>query len=125
MPKGFKSGGRKRGTPNKNSQQGVAHLIDHHGRDSMVYLMKASDRYKIGFTTNMGWRFRKVVGLCPYPLELIWILKTQDFRDIEKGLHNIFKSKRVHYEWFLLSQNDVDQILKIKEKADLSKIFIG
>jgi hypothetical protein len=121
MAKGKKYGGRKKGTPNKNAQHGDFHLKQY-ARESLVYLLKANDRYKIGMTTNMEIRFKKCIGLCPYPLYLIWTLKTKDCRKIEKGLHRIFKNKRIHYEWFLLNEDDVNQIIKIKSIDDLSYI---
>jgi len=121
MAYGFKTGGRKKGTFNKAAQHGEFHLKEFK-RESLVYLLKANDRYKIGFTTNMENRFRRCIGLCPYPLELIWTLKTNDYRNIEKGLHKIFKEKRIHYEWFLLSDLDVNCIKKINSISDLSNI---
>lgn len=121
MPKGFKSGGRKKGVQNKNAQHADFHLKDYKNQ-SLVYVLKANDRFKIGFTSNMEQRFKKVIGLCPYPLELIWTLSTNDYKRIEKALHRAFKDKRIHYEWFLLSDDDVKSIVKIKTIDDISHI---
>lgn len=121
MARGKKTGGRKKYTPNKYSQQSIFHLKDREP-GPMVYLLKANDRYKIGVTTNMALRFRRCIGLCPYPLELVWTLRTNDFRKMEKGLHRLYKDKRIHYEWFLLTKHDVDEITRINKIDDLSNI---
>lgn len=121
MARGFKTGGRKKGVQNKHSQHGDFHLKDY-AKEPLVYLLKANDRYKIGITTNMEMRFKRCIGLCPYPLELVWTLQTKDYRKIEKGLHRVFKNKRIHYEWFLLQEEDVSAIIKIKSMDDLNCI---
>lgn len=121
MPKRLKYGGRKKGTPNKNSSGNPMHM-DIYEKEPFVYLVKANDRYKIGFSTNLSLRFKHSAGLCPYPIELIHLIKTPYYKEIERGLHKIFNSKRVHYEWFLLSEIDVESIKRVKNKDDLSII---
>jgi hypothetical protein len=118
MKKRLKTGGRKKGTPNKCAQYAHFHLKEYK-KAKLVYLLKANDRYKIGRTTNMEMRFKRCIGLCPYPLDLVWTLETIDYAKIEKALHRIYKKKRVHYEWFALSESDVEKIIKIKTIDDL------
>jgi len=125
MARGFKSGGRKKGTLNKVAQCGDAHFhVKEYKKEPMVYILKANDRYKIGMTTNMELRFKRCVGLCPYPIEMIHVLYSEDYKEIEKGLHLIFKHKRIHYEWFLLSDEDVEHIKEVKSIDDLAHILL-
>ena len=122
MAKGKKTGGRKKGTLNKINQSGLDFHIREYAKVPMVYLLKANNRYKIGRTTNMELRFKRCIGLCPYPIDLIWYLPTKDYFEIEKGLHKIFFNKRVHYEWFELTDDDVKCIMNITCKGDLVNV---
>ena len=116
-----KSGGRKAGTPNKNSSGNPMHMGVYE-KEPFVYIVRANDRYKIGFSTNLSVRFKNSAGVCPYPIELVYLIKTPHYKEIEKGLHEIFKHKRVHYEWFLLNEADVESIKKVSNKEDLCLI---
>jgi len=122
MAKGIKTGGRKKGIPNKVNQSGLDFHIKKYAKTPMVYLLKANDRYKIGRTSNMEIRFKRCIGLCPYPLDLIWYLPTNDYCKIEKALHKIFANKRIHYEWFELAESDVKSIMNITCKDDLVNV---
>jgi len=122
MAKGFKTGGRKKGTTNKVNQSGFDFHLRKYKKQPIVYLLKVNDRYKIGRTKNMELRFKRCIGLCPYPINLIWFLPTNDYAEIEKGLHKIFSDKRVHYEWFKLSDNEVKSIMDISSKSDLINV---
>jgi len=113
--------GRKKGSRNKK----IPYLdfnLDIFGNEPLVYLLKANNRYKIGMTSNLKKRFINVQAHCPYLLELIWTLRTKDYKKLEKSLHNIYKSKRIHYEWFILSDDDVNEIISINEINDLMYI---
>ena len=119
MPRGYKTGGRQKGTPNKvNKYVTPFHLKEYEKRPT-VYLIKAHDRYKIGRTINLSKRFFSCAGLSPYPLELIWNLYIDEHAKLEKSLHRIFKDKRIHHEWFNLSNDDVEAIKAIASIQDL------
>ena len=113
--------GRKIGSKNKKIQY-LDFNLDMFGTEPLVYLFKANNRYKIGMTSNLKKRFINVQAHCPYLLELIWTLRTKDYKKLEKSLHNIYKTKRIHFEWFILSDNDVYEIMSIKEINDLMYI---
>jgi len=116
-----KLGGRKKGSLNKKIQY-LDFKLDNYGKEPLVYLFKANNRYKIGMTSNLKKRFINVQAHCPYLLELVWTLKTKDHKKIEKSLHDIYKNKRIHFEWFLLSDDDVNSIMSIQEINDLMYI---
>jgi len=115
------SKGRPKGSPNKKKQY-LDFNLDYYAKEPVVYLFKANDRYKIGMTSNLKKRFINVQAHCPYLLELVWTLKTNNHRKIEKSLHSIFKNKRIHFEWFELLDDDVDNIMRIKSADDLMHI---
>jgi len=116
-----KLGGRKKGSLNKKIQY-LDFKLDNYGKEPLVYLFKANNRYKIGMTSNLKKRFINVQAHCPYLLELVWTFKTKDHKKIEKSLHDIYKNKRIHFEWFLLSDDDVNSIMSIQEINDLMYI---
>jgi len=88
VAKRIKTGGRKKGTPNKSSASKLPfHLEKIYDKKPTVYLIKCHDRYKIGRTNNLSARF---------------FTKAR-----------IFKEQRVHYEWFNLSNDQVEDIKKI------------
>lgn len=124
MARGYKTGGRKKGTPNRTSQSSTPfHLEKIYDKKPTVYLIKCHERYKIGRTNNLSARFFNKAGSSPYPYEHIWHLYINEHALLEKTLHRIFKKQRVHYEWFNLSNDQVEQIKKIRSMDDV--IFIS
>ena len=126
MAYGRKTGGRKKGIPNKTCQtkRGFYKLLHELTGENIVYVIKAADRYKIGRTSNMSLRFKRVAGLSPYPLELVYYIISDDYYRIEKALHSIFKNKRIHYEWFILDDSDLEIIKTIKTFEDTKSIIV-
>jgi hypothetical protein len=113
--------GRRVGSQNKTKQY-LNFNLDIYDKEPLVYLFKANNRYKIGMTSNLKKRFINVQAHCPYLLELVWTLRTKDYKKLEKSLHNIYKNKRIHFEWFLLSDDDVNEIMSVTEINDLMYI---
>ena len=118
----IKTGGRKKGTPNKSNTEVTPFHLREYDKHPAVYLLKCNDRYKIGRTTNLSKRFFAKVGMCPYPIQLIWYFYINEHAVLEKSLHRIFKEKRIHYEWFLLSDDDVESIKKITSIQDIISV---
>ncbi len=81
-----------------------------------VYRARGTDLYKIGYTARSAEdRVKEWQAGCPYPLDLIGTIKgtlTQ-----EKRLHGQlkrqgkWKSEAAGVEWFVLNDEDVEQIL--------------
>lgn len=82
-----------------------------------VYLAQAKglQRFKIGRSSNPVERGAKLKRQSPVPVEVIWASYFDDCRKTEVELHDIFSSKRVHGEWFELSNEDVNKILTMEE----------
>lgn len=127
---GFKKGnklskGRPRGSLNKKSKAGDCFhkQMELYGNKTGVYLLEAGGRYKIGITMDLRQRFMSVIGVCPFQLNLVWFLETAHSRMAERILHNIFRLKRIHYEWFELDENDVNRIKDIKCFEDIDKLL--
>lgn len=93
-------------------------------KDGFIYIIYAVDLqiYKIGCTANVSRRFKQLkhqqipsdlVLTASYRFENCGKIKDYGFKDcgrIENYLHNLFKEKEVHNEWFKLTQQDLSLI---------------
>jgi len=73
-----------------------------------VYVIKGeSGRYKIGATRNVAERLKGLRVSSSESHELIFAYKVKDHYKHEKISHDAMNSKRVHSEWFDLTDDDV------------------
>lgn len=78
--------------------------------DKFVYLISGGDLTKIGITKNPTFRLNKLRLASPIPLTLIYSFRSKNARQTEIELHCIFRDKRLHGEWFTLSDDDIQSI---------------
>ncbi len=76
-----------------------------------TYLIKSQDLYKIGKTSHVENRMKSFKTANPY-FELIHVIEG----DCEAHLHDKFKDARSHLEWFYLSDEDINYIVKYKKE---------
>ena len=86
-----------------------------------VYLLKMIDNdttiYKIGYTKNSVEDRRKILQTgCPNEIQIVESFESEFSIKIETTLHNIYKHKRIHGEWFSLDLED-----EINFKANCEK----
>lgn len=77
--------------------------------------------YKIGASGNVENRFKQLEFMSPVKLCLYGIIETSDYYAIESELHQIFAHKRLHGEWFSLSNQDLEIIktkYRLKKKSN-------
>lgn len=72
-----------------------------------IYIVKAGELFKIGFSKTPRKRFRSFRTGSPVPLEIVFTMKTPYYKMVEKVLHDHFALKRVHGEWFALTDRDI------------------
>lgn len=79
-----------------------------------VYLIRCHDRFKIGVTKDLAQRFSQLQNnQSPYPLEIVHHVSGVGYTTFEKELHRRHADKRVHGEWFLLSDpDDVQDVVR-------------
>ena len=78
---------------------------------SFVYFIQATNnKVKIGKTKSLGKRFYAIEAMSPIELDLIIAIKTDDADKLERHFHNKFNDKRSHYEWFDLTDQDIEYI---------------
>lgn len=74
-----------------------------------VYIIEGGERFKIGMTGGQAQdRMRHLQIASPVPLRLAHEIPTDNPRSLELSLHQKFAAKRVHGEWFTLSNEDLD-----------------
>ena len=75
--------------------------------------VKGKDLFKIGITkqSNVVNRVANIQSSCPYLIELHSYYSSEDCEKEEVELHDRFKDKRTHGEWFNLTLNEVETLL--------------
>jgi hypothetical protein len=77
-----------------------------------VYLLKAGPFYKIGKAKDFDKRLRQIRLQLPYPVEVVHVISTSEFSQLETYWHRKFKTKRTNGEWFVLTDQDVKEFVK-------------
>ncbi|MDJ0579368.1 GIY-YIG nuclease family protein [Crocosphaera sp.] len=72
-----------------------------------IYLIQAegTEKYKIGRSQNPHQRLQYLQTSSPILLKLVFTQWTINCFALEKALHEIYKEKRLHGEWFHLSEH--------------------
>lgn len=65
---------------------------------------------KIGFTYELYGRIVSLRTGCPTRLKLVFVIATEDPEGLEVQLHQRFRERRQHREWFALTAEDVAAI---------------
>jgi hypothetical protein len=86
-----------------------------------VYFLKSEHGWKIGQTNSLQRRFKEIKTLLPFELNLEYTIKTSDYVELEKKLHNFFKDKRINGEWFLLNDDDIKSLYSFCKE---NKLFL-
>ncbi|MDM5335733.1 GIY-YIG nuclease family protein [Fictibacillus enclensis] len=82
-------------------------------KSGFVYFIRETGggRIKIGKARDPYERITKGFGVkLPYPLQLVHLLESKNDLLTEKLFHQHFRHKRVHGEWFHLSEGDVQWV---------------
>lgn len=98
---------------------------------SYIYLIESINDYdtvyKIGYTKNndtLQTRIKNLQTGNSSLLKLINKFETINGRTVETTLHNLFKHKRLHGEWFKLDIDDVVQFENICNRIENNLITI-
>lgn len=87
-----------------------------------VYLVHATgtNRYKIGITARtIEYRMRELNGSqSAYPLELITSIRSSDYKEVERHLHEKYAINRVHNEWFSFSPEQLAEVKNYMQTFD-------
>lgn len=87
-----------------------------------VYIIKLDGYYKIGRTSNPSNRFGEYTKLMKEP-EVISLIFCDNYKQVEKELHEMFSDKNTNGEWFTLSDEELDKAIQyLKEKEFIKNI---
>jgi uncharacterized Zn-finger protein len=82
--------------------------------------------YKIGFTRgNPKKRLKALQTGNPHNMEILEQFETKFNTKLEANLHQIFKSKKIKNEWFLLESEDVDNFIDTCETIEERYTFMS
>ena len=96
--------------------QEARELYRRHQKFGYVYLMCSGNGYhKIGISKNVVNRKWQIDREYPIKIELLHQFACNDYRRVERFLHEKYATKRVQYEWFKLDPEDVQWILSQKD----------
>ncbi len=90
-------------------------VIDSKGDDfsaenkGVVYFVRSPSTklIKIGFAESFERRQSQYATHTPEKLQWLFVVKTNNFKRLEKQLHQQFYNKRKHREWFALNTKDL------------------
>lgn len=74
-----------------------------------VYVMESAGYYKIGFSVAPRKRRSTVQGSCPTSVRLVGVIEGSPATEAE--WHHALRHKRVHGEWFDLTEAEVAAVL--------------
>lgn len=77
--------------------------------DGFVYVMECGGLYKIGWSVNPRKRVLTLQIGSPLPIKLVGVIEGSLTNEAE--WHHAYRDKRVHGEWFALTEEDVSHIL--------------
>lgn len=87
-----------------------------------VYLINArgTNRYKIGITSRtIESRLNELNGSqSAYPLELITSIRSANYKEVERHLHEKYAAFRVHGEWFQFDFSQLAEVLRYFKELD-------
>lgn len=87
-----------------------------YAKDWYVYFVQDSHWFvKIWWSKNPEKRLSKFITENSWKIELIHQIYCDDRFKRESEFHNMFSEKRMNWEWFDLSDSDINKILSIKK----------
>jgi len=87
--------------------------MDNKDKSWYVYLIRSWNKYKIWKSKDVSKR-KKQLSIWNPEIKLVHSIFSDDHGSKEKQLHNAYKDKRISWEWFLLSESDVECICSMK-----------
>lgn len=85
-------------------------------KKGFVYLIKSELGYKIGKTKNIRSRSYFFGVNMPFKWELIDIIPTFRYHDLENHFKKIYEGKKINGEWFNLKKKDLKLFFHIKNQ---------
>lgn len=96
-------------------------------KERTIYLIKAGDLYKIGYTKRkVSERIKDFKTGNSSEFEIIKEFKCdKNWSKVEKAVHRTYNEKLIDGEWFNLSKEDVDNFIETCKKYKKSFDFLS
>ncbi len=75
-----------------------------------IYVVESRGKFKIGKTKHLRSRLKKYVTENPDEVKTVHVFDGDDRELEEARIHKKFSQKRIHGEWFALSDEDLNYI---------------
>ena len=79
-----------------------------------VYVLRAGDWRKIGKTSDLEVRVKRLAVQLPFPVELEHTIECRDPGSVEAVLHRLLSGYRMNGEWFELPEEVVESIKDVR-----------
>jgi len=102
------------------------HKKDHIDWSDIIFDSDVKEVFKIGFTRGDPKKRLKALSTGnPFKMEIVKVFETKFNTKLEANLHQQFKSKKIKNEWFLLTDDDVDNFISICETVEKRYTFMA
>lgn len=79
--------------------------------EGYVYFIRASNGLiKIGHAKNPRVRLNQCKTDSPLPLEILFVIRSENRWGLESRLHEVFSARHSHGEWFALTAADLGRV---------------
>lgn len=100
-------------TKTKVRRAGIEQTTDRKFFNKGLYILIASNGLcKIGRSNNLYQRIASLWTMIPDEFEVYALFSTDKHIVCEKVVHRKYEDRRVKGEWFVLTQNDLDELLR-------------
>jgi len=86
-----------------------------------VYFLESQFGFKVGYTAKLKKRMNTFNVKLPFDVELHSVIKTEEFKALEKTIHNLLSERRVNGEWFDIRGDDFENLDKVLENMNLKR----
>lgn len=90
----------------------------HKPQPGYVYVVEGGGYYKIGKAKDIRNRTTWFELKLPFEVKLVYLIESEYYSETEKELHLAFANKRINGEWFDLTEEDLDYIMRTYTNAD-------
>lgn len=88
-----------------------------------VYFLESEYGFKIGMSIDIKRRIKELSVKLPFPVSLHSYCKLDNYKELEKSLHELMSNKQINGEWFHISESDWELIDSEIAKYNTRRFF--
>jgi hypothetical protein len=82
-----------------------------------IYVIEGNGYYKIGHAIDLDRRIAQLNTQLPVPVKTICIIQSDDYIELERGLHERFADARANGEWFKLERHQIAYLQRLERRS--------